>query len=106
MLHKLHLEPYHVGDPAPEEGEYVCVPCGFQRRLKKGEVFGECLSCFKDEGWHAAGEEQDEEDRMLDDTDIERTGHHYHTEKNEEVAEGQELWEKKQKTDEGKRDGV
>lgn len=100
MPHKTHPEPYHVGDPAPEEGEYVCVPCGFQRRLQKGEVFGECLSCLKEEGWHEAGEQQDEEDHMLDNTDVELTGHHYHTENNEEVAEGQELWEKKQNGDE------
>lgn len=106
MPHKPHPEPYHVGDKVPEEGQYVCVPCGFRKRLKPGDVFGECLSCFKDEGWHVAGEEQDKEDAMLDDTDVEKTGHHYHASKkgekdeDEEVAEGLELWEKRQKPEE------
>lgn len=97
MPHKPHPEPYHVGDVVPEEGKYVCVPCGFRRKLKAGQTFSECVSCLKDEGWHAAGEEQDEEDRLLDGTDIEKTGHHYHTDEGEEVAEGMELWEKAQK---------
>ena len=96
-MHKPHPEPYHVGDIAPEEGKYVCVPCGYRRKLEKGEKFGECLSCFKDEGWHMPSEEQDEEDALVDNTKIEETEHHLHDDENEEVAEGQELWEKVQK---------
>ncbi|MDO8558180.1 MAG: hypothetical protein Q7S09_03250 [bacterium] len=101
MTHKPHPEPYHVGDLAPHEGEYVCVPCGFKKLLKTGESFSECLSCMKDEGWHILGAEQDVEDALLDDTDVEEKEHHYHTEDNEEVAEGLELWESIQKPDEG-----
>jgi len=97
MPHKPHPEPHHVGDLVPEEDTYVCVPCGYKKRLARGDTFAECVSCLKDEGWHVAGEDQDEEDAMLDDTDIEKAGHHYHTDEGEEVAEGLELWEKVQK---------
>lgn len=102
MTHKPHPEPYHVGDAVPEEGTYVCVPCGYKKRLKTGEMFSECVSCLKDEGWHVAGEDQDEEDAMLNDTKVEDTEHHYHTDDNEEVAEGLELWEKAQEPDKDK----
>ena len=99
MPHKIHTEPYHVGDIAPKDGRYVCVPCGFQKRLQTGETFGECLSCFKDEGWHGPWEEQDTEDALVDNTSVEETEHHFHIpgEAAQEVAEGQELWEEVQK---------
>jgi hypothetical protein len=99
MPHKPHPEPFHVGDTAPADGEYVCVPCGFKKSLKTGDSFGECVSCLKDEGWHLPDEEQDEEDALADNTDIESTEHHLHDDENEEVAEGLELWETIHKPD-------
>lgn len=97
MAHKPHPEPYHVGDHAPEEGEYVCVPCGYRKRFGAGERFTECVSCLKDEGWHAPGTPQDEEDALFDELQIEPSEHHLHDEEGAEVAEGLELWEKVKK---------
>lgn len=57
---------YSKGDQVTEEGDYVCVPCGFKKHLAPGETFPECMSCM-------AG---------TPDT------------KNEEFAEGMEMWEK------------
>lgn len=56
---------YNKGGEVPEEGTYVCVPCGYHHHYKSGEKFGECLSCL-------AGSEEGPE----------------------EFAEGLELWEK------------
>ena len=46
--------PFNKGDHLPENGEYVCVPCGYHRVLKAGEVFPECISCMSGtaEGQH------------------------------------------------------
>lgn len=56
---------YHKGEEVPETAQYVCVPCGFQTNLVKGEKFPECMACL-------AGTEDGPE----------------------EYASGQELWEK------------
>lgn len=37
---------YSKGERAQEEGEYICVPCGFKKRYTIGEPFGECTSCL------------------------------------------------------------
>lgn len=58
---------YNRGDQVPEENNYVCVPCGFRKHLKQGDVFPECTSCL------SGTEEGDEE-----------------------YVEGLELWEKAQ----------
>jgi len=98
MPHQPHSEPYHVGDNVPKEGQYVCVPCGFKKKLKPGDVFGECLSCFKDEGWHQSWDEQDTEDELADQVpEMEEEELHRHDEEGAEVAEGQELWEEVRK---------
>lgn len=34
------------GDKVTEEGEYVCVPCGFKNHYKVDDIFGECTSCL------------------------------------------------------------
>ena len=54
------------GAAVPEDGKYVCVPCGYTRELTTTETFPECISCF-------AGTDQSE---------------------NEEFVEGMEMWEK------------
>lgn len=62
---------YNKGDKVPEEGKYVCVPCGYHHQYHSGEVFGECISCL-------AGT---------------KDGH-------EDYVEGLEMWEKlKEETD-------
>ncbi len=99
MPHQPHPEPHHVGDRVPEEGRYVCVPCGFKKAFKAGDVFPECISCMKDEGWHPAGMPQDKEDALFDELGVEPPEHHYHDDEDQEVAEGLELWEKKQPPD-------
>ena len=102
MPHKPHPEPYHVGDAAPKEGDFVCVPCGFKKHLKPGDRFAECISCLKDEGWHDSYDIQDEEDSMLDATATETEERHLHDEEGAEIAEGMELWEEIQKPEETK----
>lgn len=57
---------YNRGESVPEDGKYVCVPCGYQKDLHPGEVFPECISCL-------AGTDESE---------------------NEGFAEGLEMWEK------------
>jgi hypothetical protein len=37
---------YNKGEVVPSDGTYVCVPCGFQKKLKAGETFIECTSCL------------------------------------------------------------
>lgn len=37
---------YNKGDAAPDDANYVCVPCGYNRYFRKGEVFTECMSCL------------------------------------------------------------
>lgn len=39
---------HEVGGQIKEDGQYVCVPCGYQRELKKGSNFPSCLGCLKD----------------------------------------------------------
>ena len=38
---------YKVGDKVRINGLYVCVPCGYRRRFKVGDTFGECLGCMR-----------------------------------------------------------
>lgn len=40
---------YKVGSVVPDDGEYVCVPCGTKKFMKAGERFGSCLRCFGSE---------------------------------------------------------
>lgn len=37
---------FNKGDQVPEEGTYVCVPCGYRHHYINGEKFGECISCL------------------------------------------------------------
>jgi len=37
---------YKVGDVVPEDGLYICVPCGNKKYLKTGERFKSCLQCL------------------------------------------------------------
>ncbi|MBI2004629.1 hypothetical protein HYS79_00520 [Patescibacteria group bacterium] len=37
---------YKVGATVPEDGLYICVPCGNKQYLKAGERFGSCLKCL------------------------------------------------------------
>ncbi len=49
MINKENI--YNVGDVVPADGEYACVPCGYKKTYKAGEIFPECISClekFKD----------------------------------------------------------
>jgi hypothetical protein len=39
-------KPFSKGDKVPDEGLYVCVPCGYQHHYKPGDTFGECISCL------------------------------------------------------------
>jgi len=56
---------YEVNDTVPEDGLYVCVPCGHSKKFTKGERFLPCLSCMQ--------------------------GREY---KDEEFIEGIEMWER------------
>lgn len=60
-------ETFNKGDAVPENGQYVCSPCGYHHEFHKGDQFSECISCM-------AGTPDGKE----------------------EFAEGLELWEKAQ----------
>lgn len=62
---QLQEGPFNKGEAVKEEGNYVCVPCGFHKHFAPGETFGECTSCLSGTA----------------------DGH-------EEFAEGLEMWEK------------
>lgn len=38
-----------TGDAVPEDGDYICVPCGFREALKEGDICPECTSCLKNQ---------------------------------------------------------
>ncbi len=37
---------YKVGSAVPEDGHYVCVPCGNKKYFKAGMRFPSCLMCL------------------------------------------------------------
>ncbi len=37
---------YNKGDVVKDNGNYVCVPCGYNRYFRQGEQFTECMSCL------------------------------------------------------------
>lgn len=37
---------YKVGSIVPDNGFYICVPCGNKKYLKKGSRFKSCLKCM------------------------------------------------------------
>ncbi len=37
---------YKVGDIVPENGWYLCVPCGFADEFKAGDAFPVCKVCL------------------------------------------------------------
>lgn len=41
-----HALTFKVGEPVPESGYYVCVPCGYKKYYKKGESFTSCMGCM------------------------------------------------------------
>ncbi len=41
-----NADTYKVGSIVPEDGEYVCVPCGMKKYLTEGSRFESCLKCF------------------------------------------------------------
>lgn len=43
---KKEKEIYKVGSVVPEDGEYVCVPCGMKKYFKAEERFTNCVKCL------------------------------------------------------------
>jgi len=37
---------FRTGEKIEKSGWYICVPCGYKKRLKEGEKFPSCLSCL------------------------------------------------------------
>lgn len=37
---------YKIGDLVPEDGMYLCVPCGFVEEFRAGEEFPTCRACY------------------------------------------------------------
>ncbi len=37
---------YKIGDPVPESGDYVCVPCGYVQYFEAGVTFTTCEACY------------------------------------------------------------
>lgn len=38
---------YKIGQRVTISGLYVCVPCGYKRRLRVGDVFPACMGCMR-----------------------------------------------------------
>lgn len=43
---KINTTIYKAGSMVPEDGLYICVPCGSKQYLKTGTRFKSCLKCF------------------------------------------------------------
>jgi len=43
---KAKADIYQVGSIVPDDGLYICVPCGNKTFLKAGAHFGSCLKCL------------------------------------------------------------
>lgn len=53
---------YKIGDAIPENGNYICVPCGYVQYFEVGGLFTTCDACFAGtelapEGYKAAESE-------------------------------------------------
>ena len=42
---------YKVGEKVKIRGVYVCVPCGYKRKFKIGDIFSSCLGCMRVSRW-------------------------------------------------------
>lgn len=38
---------FRVGSAVSKTTEYICVPCGYKRKLSKGDVFPKCDKCLE-----------------------------------------------------------
>lgn len=38
---------YSIGEEVPEDGIYICVPCGYKLKLNRGDKYPECISCLE-----------------------------------------------------------
>jgi len=38
---------YKIGEMVRVAGLYVCVPCGYRKRLNAGDTFPSCLNCMR-----------------------------------------------------------
>lgn len=38
---------YKVGEKVRVSGLYVCVPCGYRKRLSAGDTFPSCTNCLR-----------------------------------------------------------
>lgn len=43
---KTNTAVYKVGSLVPEDGIYICIPCGNKQYLKAGTRFKSCLKCL------------------------------------------------------------
>lgn len=46
MKKETNTDTYKVGNIVPEDGEYVCVPCGMKKYFKDGDRFPNCVKCL------------------------------------------------------------
>lgn len=46
-MHTLEKFVYRVGEQVEISGYYICVPCGYQRRLAAGDTFPSCINCMR-----------------------------------------------------------
>ncbi len=37
---------YKIGDKVPEDGVYLCVPCGYTQEFRRDALFTTCEACF------------------------------------------------------------
>ena len=50
------LSTFRVGALVEIAGDYICVPCGYKKRLEKGDRFPKCVQCLgKEEGTFRQG---------------------------------------------------
>jgi len=45
-MKSMQEKPFSKGERVPEDGEYVCVPCGYHNVYQAGDQFKECVSCL------------------------------------------------------------
>lgn len=42
-----NLSTFKTGGVVEEDGWYVCVPCGYKKYFKEGNLFTKCLKCLQ-----------------------------------------------------------
>ena len=50
MIYTRQFKPkntFEIDSMAKQDGMYICVPCGYKKRFRQGDIFPRCFSCLK-----------------------------------------------------------